>query len=919
MRVDNFANEAGITLAIPSYNWWLESKTFSYSINSDGTLDMEYRNLNTSQIERSYHFEKLNDWVKVTFPKDGYIKWTETQTEDVEIVLPAYYLAYMLKKKNQDDAMTAVRVLGNLVAILLAVPTGGTTLVVVTALSAGDLVVLMVEDRLKASPEGRAFLGIWDAVQLADAGVGLAKGIYKVGSGAASKLIVKFNELPSVFKTMDPAKRAEFFTSLRTIPGLLNSLQLDNVGRLFNNRILGNFEAALLNSKFQTFGTSTMSFRNWSEGIVSVRGADVKVYELGFAGQGGYCKFADIRTAASQGDEVLGAMKEVRYQGAGSVVEGTVDIYRKADGSVYVVARAASSANFGQVSDGVLTLTNTDLPRVLDQASQATQAVTGSMATVRKVKLKFGAKEVEFDLPSGASITKNADGGYFIPGFCFVAGTQIQNADGSLQAIEDVAVGEKVLSFDHTQQRTRRAKVSQVFRKSVDRLAKVVVGGSLFISTLNHPYYANGQYTNAEDLHPGDSVLTVDGDWAAVSSVDLIDSAATVYNFEVEGQHNYFIGEEGYLVHNDCNMLEITGKVAQSQNSLAASVLNKLPDYFRNLNTTSISGAARRTLNAHIAGLAEDDLLKFLDDFALSGGDLQKFAGKPDMVTVWKSLEAIPSVRKNIPVLEGYLTLAAKKLPNGSFVEVQRLFDNGLANTLNKISITEQTAMIGRVGQWDATKVNDLARRLGDQKYLGLSDELADPDYFKLYDDIIHDPGNAIDIAKLGGDDLLNKVGRSTFFQDVTGLGKEFEAKMLREVLDPSSNVYAKLKQVIPDLADRKVLQQVQFCVPGKTVPCNAKGEYFIADLVFVKYNNRGKVVDMIVADSKLSLETSLTGGQTLAKNGVGGVLNVRTQSITTDATGASLPAGISRDQNITINGFYKVYGDGTGNFLGVQ
>ena len=67
-------------------------------------------------------------------------------------------------------------------------------------------------------------------------------------------------------------------------------------------------------------------------------------------------------------------------------------------------------------------------------------------------------------------------------------------------------------------------------------------------------------------------------------------------------------------------------------------------------------------------------------------------------------------------------------------------------------------------------------------------------------------------------------------------------------------------------MADRKVLSQVQFCIPAKTAPCNAKGEYFIADLVFVKYDSRGRVVDMIIADSKLSKSTKLTSGQTLAK-----------------------------------------------------
>lgn len=312
-----------------------------------------------------------------------------------------------------------------------------------------------------------------------------------------------------------------------------------------------------------------------------------------------------------------------------------------------------------------------------------------------------------------------------------------------------------------------------------------------------------------------------------------------------------------------------------------------------------------------------DQILIDLQDAKLS----KAFIEKPDLVDAWKIVKDAPeAVRKNTSVLENISSLSAKKLPNGNALDVQKLFDNGLSRTLANVSDVDKSKILSRINEWDASKVDDLARRLGDSKYSGLGDELADPDFFKLYDDIIHDPENAIDIAKQGGDALLDKVGRSTFFYEITDLGRRFESKILNDLLDKSSAAYKRLNELVPDLADRKVLSQAQFCVPGKTAPCNAKGEYFIADAVFVKYDSRDRIVDMVVTDSKLSQATNLTSGQTLAKNGVGGKLSVKSLLKDVDASGVALPNnGIAQGVEIQLSGFYKIYWNGSNSFIGIE
>ncbi|HAP58656.1 MAG TPA: hypothetical protein DCR93_03785, partial [Cytophagales bacterium] len=195
----------------------------------------------------------------------------------------------------------------------------------------------------------------------------------------------------------------------------------------------------------------------------------------------------------------------------------------------------------------------------------------------------------------------------------------------------------------------------------------------------------------------------------------------------------------------------------------------------------------------------------------------------------------------------------------------------------------------------------------------------ADPELFRYYNDIVKEPLNALDIAKEGGGTLLDKVSRSAFFREITEAGNVFEAKILGELLDKTSPTYKKLEELVPDLSERKVLSQVQFCIPGKSTPCNEAGEYFIADFVFVKYDSRNRINDIIVADSKLSQNTNLTGGQELAQKGIGNNLVIRSTIISQDANKVDLVTPLQSGASVKNSAFYKVYGDGKGNFSGIE
>jgi hypothetical protein len=479
-------------------------------------------------------------------------------------------------------------------------------------------------------------------------------------------------------------------------------------------------------------------------------------------------------------------------------------------------------------------------------------------------------------------------------GACFTAGTLVHTNEGKIP-IEDVVAGDAVFGYDHHCGERVLSEVVQTTKRTWYKLYRILSGRDTIYATPSHPFYEYSQkrYIAADSLRKGMKLLTMLGASLVVNDIQAKDTIVTVYNFEVEHQHNYFVGTEGYLVHNankDC--------------------------FFSQLG---ISDDINETLVQKIEGFTADQKKAFKSD--LNTKALRDEITKaPDLATAWHiASTTVDAVRKNPKVLQVVLSLKQKTLANGSKLDVQKLFDNGFGRTLANAGDADKVTMLNRMNSWDANKVDDLIRRLGDTKYSGLAGELSDPDFFKLYDDIIHDPDNALDIAKQAGDDILSKVSKSTFFNDVTVKGKKFEEDMLKAVLDQNSNVYKNLNTLIPDLADRKVLSQVHFCVPGKSLPCNTKGDYFIADIVFVKYNARGGVADMIIADSKLSQSTNLTSGQQAAKNATGGSLTMRSLEISQDALKTALPTTLTAGAAISHVGFYKIYGNGSGVFQGIE
>jgi RHS repeat-associated protein len=142
-------------------------------------------------------------------------------------------------------------------------------------------------------------------------------------------------------------------------------------------------------------------------------------------------------------------------------------------------------------------------------------------------------------------------------GLCFAAATPVQTEQGEVP-IERIKVGDKVWARDTKTGKNELRTVTAVAPQHRDKLVELRVAGEehTLRATPAHPFRARrnaddaAHWIDAGDLVADEQIETQDGRWVAVQSVTPISGLATVYNFTVADDHDYFVGEQGLLVHN---------------------------------------------------------------------------------------------------------------------------------------------------------------------------------------------------------------------------------------------------------------------------------------------------------------------------------------------------------------------------------
>ena len=191
----------------------------------------------------------------------------------------------------------------------------------------------------------------------------------------------------------------------------------------------------------------------------------------------------------------------------------------------------------------------------------ATGAITGAISGPVTHRLATGSWDGAAQAAANGAATGFLEGtisgainGAINSPYCFVAGTLVLTVAGTV-AIETIQAGDMVWAWDEETGEVAPKEVVETYVNETYELIHVFVDGEEIITTPAHPFYSPVKgWTNAVHLRAGDILVLVNGEYVIVEKIqhEILETPVTVFNFEVEDYHTYFVSEDGVLVHNSC-------------------------------------------------------------------------------------------------------------------------------------------------------------------------------------------------------------------------------------------------------------------------------------------------------------------------------------------------------------------------------
>ncbi|QWF83872.1 RHS repeat domain-containing protein [Amycolatopsis sp. CA-230715] len=146
----------------------------------------------------------------------------------------------------------------------------------------------------------------------------------------------------------------------------------------------------------------------------------------------------------------------------------------------------------------------------------------------------------------------------------FTPDTPVSMADGTRRPIEDVKVGDQVVTTDPESGRTEPHLVARTIigtgqkdlvQLTIDSGDERAPQVTTVTATANHPFWvpSHQEWMDAADLLPGDVLLTSTGTWVHVTAIKHWTALQRVHNLTVDEVHTYYVAPSStsLLTHND--------------------------------------------------------------------------------------------------------------------------------------------------------------------------------------------------------------------------------------------------------------------------------------------------------------------------------------------------------------------------------
>lgn len=136
---------------------------------------------------------------------------------------------------------------------------------------------------------------------------------------------------------------------------------------------------------------------------------------------------------------------------------------------------------------------------------------------------------------------------------CFPAGTLVHTSNG-LQYIEDITAGTLLWTVNMVSGERELKPVIETHRRTTLNMIVVELeNGTIFEVTPEHRFLVGDDWKEIQELKATDELEEITGEKVRIKNIGFISKSAVVYNFDVLDNENYFVTEDGVLVHNGYN------------------------------------------------------------------------------------------------------------------------------------------------------------------------------------------------------------------------------------------------------------------------------------------------------------------------------------------------------------------------------